>query len=126
MCSRTFVSLVLYDDLKKYISIPPPLQLEKQTQGKAEPKVKEGCVVREDDDAIVIEDTSNNEDENTLQQCFQLRSRFIRAGMPHVPVVEKPYSLEKDLPPPPRKPCNMARKRTLKKPKACLKPLERR
>jgi hypothetical protein len=35
--------------------------------------------------------------------------------MPHVPVVEKLSSLEADLPLPPRNPCNMARKRAVKK-----------
>jgi hypothetical protein len=35
--------------------------------------------------------------------------------MPHVPVVEKLSSLEADLPLPPRKPRNVARKRAMKK-----------
>ena len=84
-------------------------------QGKAEPKAKECRVVDEDDDAIVIEDSSDDEDEETLQQRFQLRSRFSRAGMPNIPVIEKPSSLEASLPAPPRKPRNVARKRAVKK-----------
>jgi hypothetical protein len=37
--------------------------------------------------------------------------------MPHVPLVQKPSSLEADLPLLPRKPRNVARKCTVKKPK---------
>jgi hypothetical protein len=36
-------------------------------QGKAEPKTKEHCEVDEGNDAIVIEDSSDDEDEETLQ-----------------------------------------------------------
>jgi hypothetical protein len=35
--------------------------------------------------------------------------------MPHVPIVEKPSSLEADLLLPPRRPRNVARKRAIKK-----------
>jgi hypothetical protein len=49
-----------------------------------------------------------------LQQRFQLFSRFSRAGMPHISVVEKLSSLEASLLVPPRKPGNMARKHAVK------------
>jgi hypothetical protein len=89
--------------------------LEKQKQGKAKPKAKERREVGEGDDAVVIKDTSDDEDEETLQQHFQLRSRFSRAVMPHIPVFEKPSSLEATLLVPPRKPRNVAHKRAMKK-----------
>ena len=102
--------------MEKYISVPPsPPRLEGQALGKAEPKGKERREVGEGSDAVVIEDSSDDEDEETLQQRFQLRSRFSRAGMPNSPVIEKPSSLEASLPVPPRKPRNVARKRTVKK-----------
>jgi hypothetical protein len=63
----------------------------------------------------VIEDNSDDEDEEMLPQRFQLRSRFSRAGMPNIPVIEPPTSLEASLPVPSRKPCNMAQKHALKK-----------
>jgi hypothetical protein len=51
-----------------------------------------------------------------LQECFQLRSRFSRPGLPHIPLVQDPpTSLEASLPAPPRKPRNVARKRVAKK-----------
>jgi hypothetical protein len=54
--------------VKKYVSVPPsPPRLEGQVQGKAEPKTKEHCEVDEGNDAIVIEDSSDDEDEETLQ-----------------------------------------------------------
>jgi hypothetical protein len=65
-----------------------------------------------------LEDTSEEDDEETLQERFQLRSRFSRPGLPHVPLVQDPpTSLEASLPAPPRKPRNVARKRVAKKPK---------
>jgi hypothetical protein len=64
-------------------------------------------LTREDDD---------DEDEETLQDRFQLRSRFSRPGLPHVPLVQDPpASLEASLAAPPRKPRNPARKRVTKK-----------
>ena len=102
--------------MQKYVSAPPsPPRLEGQAQGKGETKTKERCEVGEGNDAVIIEDNSDDEDEETLQQRFQLRSRFSRAGMPHIPVIEKPSSLEASLPVPPRKPRNVARKRAVKK-----------
>jgi hypothetical protein len=51
-----------------------------------------------------------------LQERFQLRSRFSHGGMPNVLVIiVKPASLEASLLMPPRKPRNVARKRTPKK-----------
>jgi hypothetical protein len=64
-----------------------------------------------------VEDTSNEDDDKeTLQDRFQLWSRFSRPGLPHVPLVQDPSpSLEASLAAPPRKPCNPARKRVMKK-----------
>jgi hypothetical protein len=39
-------------------------------------KAKELHKVSEGDDTVAIEDTSDDEDENTLKERFQLRSRF--------------------------------------------------
>jgi hypothetical protein len=59
-----------------------------------------------------VEDTSDKDDEETLQDRFQLWSRFSRPGLPHVPLVQDPpASLEASLAAPPRKP----RKRVTKK-----------
>jgi hypothetical protein len=58
----------------------------------------------------------DEDDEETLQERFQLRSRFSRPRLPNVPLVQDPpTSLEASLPAPPRKPRNMARKRVAKK-----------
>jgi hypothetical protein len=105
--------LFLQDDLKKFISeTPSPPQLvEVPKEGKA--KAKERREVGEGDDTVVVEDTS---DEETLQDRFQLRSRFSRPSLPHVPLVQdQPASLEASLPAPPRRPCNVARKHVAKK-----------
>jgi hypothetical protein len=52
-----------------------------------------------------------------LQERFQLRSRFSRPGLPHIPLVDDPpTSLEASLPTLPRRPRNVARKRVAKKP----------
>jgi hypothetical protein len=68
-------------------------------------KVKESREVDEGDDTVTIEDTSDDEDEETLQEQFQLLSRFSRPGLPNIPlVVEKPASLEASIPAPPRRP----------------------
>jgi hypothetical protein len=58
-----------------------------------------------------MEDTSDEDDEETLQDRFQLRSRFSRLGLPHVPLVQDPpASLEASLAAPPRRPRNASRK----------------
>jgi hypothetical protein len=62
------------DDLKKFVSElpPPPQEVEIPKEGKT--KAKERCEVGEGDDTIVVEDTSDeDDDEETLQECFQLR-----------------------------------------------------
>jgi hypothetical protein len=62
-----------------------------------------------------VEDTSDD-DEETLEDRFQLRSRFSCPGLPHVPLLQDPpASLEASLAAPPRKPCNPASKRMTKK-----------
>jgi hypothetical protein len=99
--------------LKKFVSEPPspPQLVEVPEEGKS--KAKERREVGEGDDIVVLEDTS---DEETLQDRFQLRSRFSRPGLPHIPLVQdQPASLEAGLPAPPRKPRNVARKRVAKK-----------
>jgi hypothetical protein len=60
--------------------------------------------------------SEEDDDEETLQERFQLRSRFSRPRLPHIPLVQdQPTSLEASLPAPPRKPRNMARRRVAKK-----------
>jgi hypothetical protein len=59
---------------------------------------------------------TDEEDGETLQERFQLRSRFSRPRLPHIPHVEDPpTSLEASLPAPPRRPRNVARKCVTKK-----------
>jgi hypothetical protein len=61
-------------------------------------------------------DDDDDDDEETLQDHFQLRSRFSRPALPHVPLVQDPpASLEASLAAPPRKPRNPAQKRVTKK-----------
>jgi hypothetical protein len=102
----------LQDDLKKFVSeLPSPPQLvEVPEEGKT--KTKEWREVGEGDDTIVVEDTSDeDDDEEALQDRFQLRSRFSHPGLPHIPLVQdQPASLEASLPAPPRKSHNVARK----------------
>jgi hypothetical protein len=66
-----------------------------------------------------VEDTTDDDDDDddeTFQDRFQLRSRFSRPGLPHVPLVQDPpTSLEASLAAPPRKPRNPAMKRVAKK-----------
>jgi hypothetical protein len=114
------MTCVLQDDLKKFVSEPqpPPHGIEIPKEGKA--KAKERREVGEGDDTIIVEDSTDDDDddddEETLQDRFQLRSRFSRPGLPHVPLVQDPTaSLEASLAAPPRKPRNPARKRVAKK-----------
>jgi hypothetical protein len=107
----------LQDDLAKFVSeatLPPQLA-EVPEEGKA--KTKERRKVGEGDDTVVVEDMSDeDDDEERLQDRFQLWSRFSRPGLPHIPLVQDPpASLEASLPAPPRKPRNVARKRVAKK-----------
>jgi hypothetical protein len=94
---------------------PPPQEVEIPEEGKT--KAKERWEVGEGDDTVVVEDTSDKDDnEETLQDRFQLRSRISRPGLPHVPLVQDPpASLEASLAAPPRKPRNASRKRMSKK-----------
>jgi hypothetical protein len=105
------------DDSKKFVSEPlsPPQLVEVPEEGKA--KARERREVDEGDDTVVVEDTSDeDDDEETLQDRFQLRSRFSRPGLPHVPLVQDPLaSLEASLAAPPRRPRNVSRKRVAKK-----------
>jgi hypothetical protein len=105
----------MQDDLTKFVSDPTsPPQLVDIPEGKG--KGKERCEVGEGDDIVTIEDTSDEEDGETLQERFQLRSRFSRPGLPHFPLVEDPpTSLEASLPAPSRRLCNVARKRVAMK-----------
>jgi hypothetical protein len=106
----------LQDDLKKFVSEPPPPQLvEVPEEGKA--KAKERREVGEGDDTVVVEDTSEeDEEEETLQDRFHLRSRFSRPSLPHIPLVQdQPASLEASLAAPPRRPRNASRKRVTNK-----------
>jgi hypothetical protein len=107
----------LQDNLKKFVSEPPPPPqlVEVPEEGKA--KAKERREVGEGDDTVVVEDSSDeDDDEETLQDRFQLRSRFSPPGLPHVPLVQfRPTGLEASLPAPPRRPRNASRKRVAKK-----------
>jgi hypothetical protein len=106
----------LQDDLKKFISEPPPPPQVVEIPEEGKTKAKERREVGEGDDTVVVEDTSDeDDDEETLQDRFQLRSRFSRPGLPHVLLVQDPpASLEASLAAP-RKPRNPARKRVSKK-----------
>jgi hypothetical protein len=77
----------LQDDRVKFVSEPasPPRLVEIPEEGKG--KAKERREVSEGDDTTVVEDTSDEDDEETLQEWFQLRSRFSRPGLPNVPLI---------------------------------------
>jgi hypothetical protein len=79
-------------------------------------KAKERREVGEGDNTVIVEDTSDEEDEETLQERFQLRSRFSCPRLPNVPLInDPPTSLEASLPGPPRRPRNIECKRVVKK-----------
>jgi hypothetical protein len=104
------------DDVKRFVSEPqpPPSGIEIPAEGKSKGRREVG----EDDDPVIVEDSSDDdeEDEETLQDRFQLRSRFSRPGLPHVALVQDPpASLEASLAAPPRKPRNPTKKRVAKK-----------
>jgi hypothetical protein len=106
----------LQDDIVKFVSEPtsPPQFVEVPEEGKG--KAKERREVSEGDDTVIVEDTSDEEGGETLQDRFQLRSRFSRPGLPNVPLVDNPpASLEASIPAPPRRPRNASRKRVAKK-----------
>jgi hypothetical protein len=100
----------------KFVSEPasPPRLVEVPEEKKA--KAKERREVGEGDDTVVVDDMSEEDDGETMQERFQLRSRFSCPGLPQVPLVQNPpTSLEASLPVPPKQPRNMARKRVAKK-----------
>jgi hypothetical protein len=106
----------LQDEIAKFVSEPtsPPRLVNIPEEGKG--KAKECHEVGEGDDTVTIEDTFNEEDGETLQERFQLRSRFSRPGLPNVPLIDDPpTSLEASLPAPLRRPRNVARKCIIKK-----------
>jgi hypothetical protein len=114
--SRADILCLLQDDVVKFVSEPasPPQLVEVLEEGKA--KDKERREGGEGDDTVLIEDTSEEDDEETLQERFQLWSRFSRPRLPHIPLVQDPpTSLKASLPAPPKKPRNVARKRVAKK-----------
>jgi hypothetical protein len=107
---------LLQDDIAKFVSEPasPPRLVDILEEGKG--KAKERHEVGEGDDTITIEDTTDEEDGETLQERFHLRSRFSRPGLPQIPLIEDPpTSLEASLPAPPRRSHNVVRKHVAKK-----------
>jgi hypothetical protein len=107
---------LLQDDIAKFVSdpAPPPQLVDIPEEGKG--IVKEHREVGEGNDTVTIKDTSDEEDGETLQERFQLRSRFSRPGLPHIPLIEDPpTSLEASLPAPLRRPHNVPRKCVAKK-----------
>jgi hypothetical protein len=77
----------------KFVSdpTPPPRLVDIPEEGKG--KAMERREVGEGDDTVTIEDTSDEEDGEMLQERFQLRSRFSRPGLPNVPLIEDPPTI---------------------------------
>jgi hypothetical protein len=77
----------------KFVSEPaaPPRLVETPKEGKG--KAKERRELGKGDDTVVVEDTSDEDDEETLQERFQLRSRFNRSGLPNVPLIQDPLTI---------------------------------
>jgi hypothetical protein len=67
---------LLQDDIAKFVSDPTPLPRLVDIPEEGKGKAKERREVGEGDDTVTIEDTSDEEDGETLQERFQLRSRF--------------------------------------------------
>jgi hypothetical protein len=67
---------LLQDDIAKFVSdtASPPRLINILEEGKG--KAREQREVGEGDDTVTIEDTSDEEGGETLQERFQLRSRF--------------------------------------------------
>jgi hypothetical protein len=67
---------LLQEDIAKFVSdpTPPPQLVDIPEEGKS--KAKERREVCEGDDTVTIEDTSDEEDGETLKERFQLQSRF--------------------------------------------------
>jgi hypothetical protein len=61
----------LQDDLKKFISEPQPPHQEVEIPEEGKTKAKERREIGEGDDTVIVEDTSNeDDDEETLQDRF--------------------------------------------------------
>jgi hypothetical protein len=81
---------LLQDDIAKFVSdpTPPPQLVDIPEEGKG--KAKEHREVGKGGDTVTIEDTSDEEDGEMLQERFQLQSRFSRPGLPNIPLIEDP------------------------------------
>jgi hypothetical protein len=81
---------MLQDNFVKFVSEPasPSRHVNILEEGKG--KAKELREVDEGDDTVIVEDTSDEEDEETLHERFQLWSRFSRPGLPNVPLINDP------------------------------------
>jgi hypothetical protein len=100
----------------KFVSDPAPLPRLVDIPEEGKGKAKERREVSAGDDTVTIEDSTDEEDGETLQERFQLRSRFSRLGLPNVPLIDDPpTSLEASLPALPRRPRYVACKRVAKK-----------
>jgi hypothetical protein len=99
----------LQNDIVKFVSEPasPPRLVEIPEEGKG--KAIERREVGEGDDTVIVEDTLDEDDEETLQELQ-------RPGLPNVPLIQDtPTGLEASLPAPPRRPRNGAHKCMVKK-----------